>query len=74
MLRAPPGAGRTPGHVPGRSVMPRPSPRCTPGTVVYRSPAFRQPDLGLAGVRRYLNEQLPAEENMVPTDWPDMAH
>jgi len=54
--------------------MPRPSPRCTPGTVVYRSPAFRQPDLGLAGVRRYLNEQLPAEENMVPTDWPDMAH
>jgi ketosteroid isomerase-like protein len=25
-------------------------------TVVYRSPAFRQPDLGLAGVRRYLGE------------------
>ena len=39
------------------------------GTVVYRSAAFRQQDLGLAGVRRYLNEQLPAEENMVPTDW-----
>src|SRR5438034_8279712 len=24
-------------------------------TVVYRSPAFREPDLGLAGVRRYLS-------------------
>jgi hypothetical protein len=33
-------------------------------TVVYRSPAFRQPDFGLAGVRRYLNENLPAEENI----------
>jgi len=33
-------------------------------TVVYRSPAFRPPDLGLAGVRRYLGEQLPAEENI----------
>ena len=32
--------------------------------VVYRSPAFRPPDLGLAGVRRYLNEQLPVEENI----------
>jgi hypothetical protein len=32
--------------------------------VVYRSPAFRPPDLGLAGVRRYLDEQLPAEENI----------
>jgi hypothetical protein len=32
--------------------------------VVYRSPAFRPPDLGLAGVRRYLNEQLPAEKNI----------
>ena len=31
--------------------------------MVYRSPAFRPPDLGLAGVRRYLNEQLPAEKN-----------
>lgn len=31
---------------------------------VYRSPAFRPPDLGLAGVRRYLNENLPAEENI----------
>src|SRR6266568_7596348 len=30
---------------------------------VYRSPAFRPPDLGLAGFRRYLNENLPAEEN-----------
>ena len=28
------------------------------------SPAFRPPDLGLAGVRRYLNEQLPAEKNI----------
>jgi hypothetical protein len=33
-------------------------------TVVYRSPAFRPPDLGLAGVRRYLAEQLPAEDNI----------
>jgi hypothetical protein len=33
-------------------------------TVVYRSPAFREPDLGLAGVRRYLAEQLPAEHNI----------
>jgi SnoaL-like protein len=33
-------------------------------TVVYRSPAFRPPELGLAGVRRYLNEQLPAGENL----------
>jgi ketosteroid isomerase-like protein len=28
-------------------------------TVVYRSPAFGPPELGLAGVRRYLNEQVP---------------
>lgn len=33
-------------------------------TAVYRSPPFREPDLGLTGVRRYLNEQLPAEENI----------
>ncbi len=33
-------------------------------TAVYRSPAFREPDLGLAGVRRYLDEQFPAEENI----------
>jgi YD repeat-containing protein len=33
-------------------------------TAVCRSPAFRPPDLGLAGVRRYLNENLPAEENI----------
>lgn len=33
-------------------------------TAVYRSPAFRAPDLGLAGVRRYLREQFPAEENI----------
>jgi predicted SnoaL-like aldol condensation-catalyzing enzyme len=32
--------------------------------VVYRSPAFREPYLGLAGVRRYLSEQLPAEQNI----------
>ena len=31
---------------------------------VYRSPAFGPPDLGLSGVRRYLNENLPAEENI----------
>jgi hypothetical protein len=29
-----------------------------------RSPAFRQPYSGLAGVRRYLGENLPAEENI----------
>jgi hypothetical protein len=33
-------------------------------TAAHRSPAFRQPYLGLAGVRRYLNENLPAEENI----------
>jgi hypothetical protein len=33
-------------------------------TVAYRSPAFRPPDLGLAGVRRYLAEQFPAEQNI----------
>ena len=33
-------------------------------TAVYRVPAFREPDLGLAGVRRYLNEQFPVEENI----------
>ena len=31
---------------------------------VYRSPAFGPPDLGLSGVRHYLNENLPAEENI----------
>ena len=33
-------------------------------TAMYRSQAFRQPGLGLAGVRRYLGEQFPAEENI----------
>jgi SnoaL-like domain len=33
-------------------------------TVVYRSPALRPPYRGLAGVRRYLDEQLPAEERL----------
>ncbi len=33
-------------------------------TAVYRSPAFGPPDLGLAGVRRYLNENLRAEDNI----------
>lgn len=31
---------------------------------VYRSPAFRAPDLGLDGVRRYLAEQFAAEQNV----------
>src|SRR5206468_4565814 len=31
---------------------------------VYRSPAFRQPYSGLAGVRRYLGENFGAEENI----------
>jgi SnoaL-like protein len=31
---------------------------------VYRSPAFREPYQGVAGVRRYLSENLPAEENI----------
>ena len=34
------------------------------GMAVYRSPAFRQPYCGLAGVRRYLGENLPIEENI----------
>jgi hypothetical protein len=33
-------------------------------TSVYRSPAFARPYSGLAGVRRYLGENLPVEENM----------
>jgi SnoaL-like domain len=32
--------------------------------VVYRSPAFREPDLGLAGVRRYLGQEFVAEQNI----------
>ena len=32
--------------------------------VVYRSPPFREPELGLTGVRRYLSQQLPAEQNI----------
>jgi hypothetical protein len=33
-------------------------------SVVYRSPPFRPPDLGLSGVRRYLNEEFPAEDDI----------
>jgi SnoaL-like domain len=33
-------------------------------TAVYRSPTFRQLDPGLAGIRRYLSENLLAEENL----------
>src|ERR1700745_2959137 len=33
-------------------------------TAVYRSTAFGEPYPGLAGVRRYLSENLPAEENI----------
>jgi ketosteroid isomerase-like protein len=33
-------------------------------TAVYRSPAFGDPYVGLAGVRRYLNEELAVEENI----------
>lgn len=33
-------------------------------SAVYRSPAFRAPYLGLAGVRRYLDENFPVEENI----------
>jgi SnoaL-like domain len=32
--------------------------------VVYRSPPFRDPDLGLAGVRRYLGQEFAAERNI----------
>jgi hypothetical protein len=32
--------------------------------VVYRSPPFREPDLGLAGVRRYLGQEFAAERNI----------
>jgi ketosteroid isomerase-like protein len=35
-------------------------------TAVYRSPAFRQPYSGLAGVRRYLGEKLPAGPGTKP--------
>ena len=31
---------------------------------MYRSPAFRAPDLRPAGVRRYLEEQFAAEEDV----------
>ena len=31
---------------------------------VYRALAFRQPDLGLAGVRRYLGEKFAAESEL----------
>jgi SnoaL-like domain len=46
--------------------------------VVYRSPPFRSPALGLTGVRRYLNEQLSAEEDIEcwfgrPIVWGDRA-
>ena len=34
--------------------------------IVYRSPAFREPHLRLAGVRSYLSENLAAEENQRP--------
>ena len=33
-------------------------------TAVHRSTAFRQPGLGLAGVRRYLSENFQAEESI----------
>ena len=33
-------------------------------TAVYRSPAFREPYSGLAGVRRYLGENLAVEERI----------
>jgi hypothetical protein len=32
--------------------------------IVYRSPPFREPDLGLAGVRRYLGQEFSAERNI----------
>jgi hypothetical protein len=32
--------------------------------VVYRSPAFREPELGLAGVRRYLDKEFAAERDI----------
>ena len=37
--------------------------------VLYRSPAFGEPERGLAGVRRYLGEQFPAEENIECWFW-----
>jgi ketosteroid isomerase-like protein len=33
-------------------------------TAEYRSPAFQQPYSGLAGVRRYLGENLPVEQSI----------
>jgi SnoaL-like domain len=46
--------------------------------VVYRSPPFREPDLGLAGVRRYLGQEFSAEQNIQcwfgePIAWGDRA-
>jgi SnoaL-like domain len=40
------------------------APLRVPGTGSPQSSPHREPDLGLAGVRRYLDEQLPAEENI----------
>ena len=31
---------------------------------MYRSPPFREPDLGLAGVRRYLRSEFSGERNI----------
>src|SRR5215472_3839025 len=64
MLRPPPGAGRTPGRVPGRSATPRPSPRCIPTRWCTARPRSASRTWAMTGVRRYLNEQLPAEENI----------
>src|SRR5262249_58129168 len=37
--------------------------------VLYRSPAFGEPERGLACVRRFLGEQLPAEQNIECLFW-----
>jgi len=64
MREPPPAAGPTPGLAPGPQRDAEAIAALYADTAVYRSPAFRQPYSGLAGVRRYLGENLPAEENI----------
>ena len=64
MRRPPPAAGQTPGRAPGRSATSKPSPRSTPTRPYTARPRSGSRTPGLAGVRRYLGENLPAEENI----------
>ena len=64
MRRPQPAAGQTPGPCAWPQCDVRAIAALYADTAVYRSPAFRQPYSGLAGVRRYLGENLPVEENI----------